>query len=407
MQNPIRSPFLKTMHERGFFNQCTDEAALDRKLGRGPITAYVGFDATADSLHIGHLVSLMSMRHLAAAGHRVIALVGGATSKVGDPSFRTASRPMMDDATISANIAGISANIRAVLSGFEDSVLFVDNADWLGSVGLLDFMRDVGVHFTVARMLAMESVRSRLDEQNPLTLLEFVYMSLQSADFAELARRHGCVLQMGGSDQWGNITAGIDLARRTDGAELLGLTTKLLTTSDGRKMGKTANGAVWLSSERLAPFDFWQFWRSVDDADVERFLLLFTELTTDEIAVLVSSQETVNTAKERLATEVTALVHGQAAALSCGRKAAALFAGTPSEPTHRLEVSGSMPLAEALARMGFATSRSEARRLVAGGGVRIGDRVVVDPLEPIAAGVSLPLSIGKRRKALVEVVEME
>lgn len=403
MTHHPKSRFMREMVERGFFNQCTDFVALDDLLCREEVTAFAGFDATADSLHVGHLVTLITMRRLAASGHRVIALVGGATSRIGDPSFRTTSRQMLDDATVDRNIAGISENIRRILGEFSDRVVFVDNWDWLGNVGFLDFMRNVGAHFTVARMLALDSVKSRLEENSPLSALEFSYMMLQAADFAELSRRHGCRLQIGGSDQWGNIVNGIDLARRTDGAELFGLTTKLLTTADGKKMGKTADGAVWLSSDKLAPFDFWQFWRNVDDGDVKKFLHLFTELSSDRIDETVFSQETVNAAKIVLANAVTALVHGEDVARACEDRAAALFSGSLEEPTHKLEFDGpEIGLLEVIVGVGMASTRSEARRLVEGGGVRVNGLTFSDWRTMFARDASpLRLAIGKRRKAVV------
>nr|WP_250808130.1 tyrosine--tRNA ligase [Neorhizobium tomejilense] len=401
MDHQLNSRFMLDMVERGFFNQCTNAAALDDLLCREEVTAYAGFDATADSLHVGHLVTLMSMRRLAASGHRIIALVGGATSRIGDPSFRTTSRQMLAREAVDLNLAGISKNIRQVLGEFADRVTFVDNWEWLGEVGFLDFMRSVGSHFTVARMLAMDSVKSRMDENNPLSVLEFSYMMLQAADFAELARRHGCRLQLGGSDQWGNIVNGIDLARRTDGSELFGLTTKLLTTSDGKKMGKTADGAVWLSADRLSPFAFWQFWRNVDDADTKRFLLLFTDLSADRIDNLVSSQETVNTAKIELANAVTALVHGHTEAVECERRAAELFSGVATEPTHHVAVEGdSLGIIELIVSLGMAATKSEARRLVEGNGVRVAGEPLSDWRTTFARGELVAISVGKRRKAL-------
>jgi tyrosyl-tRNA synthetase len=389
------------MVERGFFNQCTDFVELDDLLCREEVTAYAGFDATADSLHVGHLVTLMTMRRLAAAGHRVIALVGGATSRIGDPSFRSSSRQMLDNDTVDKNLDGISANIRQVLGEFADRVTFVDNHEWLGNVGFLEFMRNVGAHFTVARMLAMDSVKSRLDENNPLSVLEFSYMMLQAADFAELARRHGCRLQLGGSDQWGNIVNGIDLARRTDGTELFGLTTKLLTTADGKKMGKTADGAVWLSPERLAPFDFWQFWRNVDDADTGRFMLMFTDMTPNRIDEMVSSQETVNVAKIALANSVTALVHGEVTARECEAMAAALFTGTLEKPTHTVRSTG-QNVVDLLMQIGMTQTKGEGRRLVEGHGVRINGEQHTDlKITFEASAFPMRVSVGKRRKALV------
>lgn len=402
MTHQPKSRFMLDMVERGFFNQCTDFGALDELLCREEVTAYAGFDATADSLHVGHLVTLMTMRRLAASGHRVIALVGGATSRIGDPSFRTSSRQMLDNETVYRNLAGISANIRQVLGEFSDRVTFVDNHEWLGNVGFLDFMRNVGTHFTVARMLAMDSVKSRLEENNPLSLLEFCYMTLQAADFAELARRHGCRLQLGGSDQWGNIVNGIDLARRTDGAELFGLTTKLLTTADGKKMGKTADGAVWLSPDRLDPFAFWQFWRNVEDADAGRFMLMFTDMPSDSIDEMVSSQETVNAAKIALANAVTALVHGQAIARECEAKAAALFDGTLEQPTHTIPGGGEVGLLDLLVQIGMTQTRNEGRRLVEGNGVRINGQQQTDWRATFDASVfPMKVSVGKRRRAVV------
>ncbi len=404
MEHHPKSRFMLEMVERGFFNQCTDFAGVDDLLCRGEVTAYAGFDATADSLHVGHLVTLMAMRRLAASGHRVIALVGGATSRIGDPSFRTTTRQMLSEDAVERNLAGISANIRQVLGEFADRVTFVDNHEWLGNVGFLDFMRSVGSHFTVARMLAMDSVKSRLEENNPLSVLEFSYMMLQAADFAELGRRHGCRLQIGGSDQWGNIVNGIDLARRVDGVELFGLTTKLLTTSDGRKMGKTAEGAVWLSADRLDPFGFWQFWRNVEDSDVRRFLLLFTDMSSDRIDDMVSSQETVNAAKEALATEVTAVVHGRHAANDCQARARALFTGDLREPTHRLGIeTDTIDVLDFLMRIAMAETRSEARRLVEGGGVKLDGNLVKDWRTVVKKGDIVQVSVGKRRKALVAV----
>lgn len=402
MTQQPKSRFMLEMVERGFFNQCTDFEALDDLLCREEVTAYAGFDATADSLHVGHLVTLMTMRRLAASGHRVIALVGGATSRIGDPSFRTSSRQMLDNETVDRNLAGISANIRQVLGEFSDRVTFVDNHEWLGNVGFLDFMRNVGTHFTVARMLAMDSVKSRLEENNPLSFLEFCYMTLQAADFAELARRHGCRLQLGGSDQWGNIVNGIDLARRTDGAELFGLTTKLLTTADGKKMGKTADGAVWLSPDRLDPFAFWQFWRNVEDADAGRFMLMFTDMPSDRIDEMASSQETVNAAKIALANAVTALVHGEAIARECEAKAAALFDGTLERPTHTILISGETGLLDLLVQIGMTQTRNEGRRLVEGNGVRINGQQQADWRATFdASAFPMKVSVGKRRRAVV------
>jgi tyrosyl-tRNA synthetase len=404
MCKEFKSKFLTTMHQRGFFNQCTDLDRLDDLLSSEQVTAYAGFDATADSLHIGHLVTLMTLRHLAADGHKVIALVGGATSRVGDPSFRASSRQMLDHKTIDHNLAGISTNIKSVLRDFPEQVSFMDNWEWLGGVGFLEFMRDVGAHFTVSRMLSMDSVKSRLSENNPLSALEFSYMMLQAADFAELARRHGCRLQVGGSDQWGNIVNGIDLARRMDGAELFGMTTKLLTTQDGRKMGKTADGAIWLSGERLSPFEFWQFWRNTGDHDVERFLLLFSELSTDEVVRMVSSQENINEAKVALANAVTTLVHGYEAAIDAERRSVAIFAGSATEPTHVFRASdGAVGLLDVLVMTSLVRTKGEARRLISQRGVKVDDLVVRDEKMVIRDGSLCAISVGKRKRVLVSV----
>jgi len=397
-----RSEFLSVMTERGFVQQCTDLAGLDSVLLAGPATGFVGFDATARSLHVGHLLSLMALRWFARTGNRAIALMGGATTLVGDPSFRNSARPMLTPAQVGNNIGAISAQVRRVL-GHGANVTVADNAEWLGKVGFIDFLRDVGAHFTVPRMLAMESVRSRLDDG--LTMLEFAYMMLQSADFVELARREGCVLQMGGSDQWGNICNGIDLARRTDGRTLFGLTTPLLETASGVKMGKTANGAVWLDADMLSPWEFWQFWRNVDDADVPRFLRLFTELPMPEVGRLSAlGGSEVNEAKKALATAVTAIVHGEAAARLAAERAFALFAeGQSAEVTHTVEAPDGIGIVDLLLEVGFASTKGEARRLIQGRGVRIAGRTVEDDREMLASSPGIEIAAGKRRKALVAI----
>lgn len=401
------SSFLQLMQERGLVRQCTNFAALDEALAAGPITAYVGFDATADSLHVGHLMSLIAMRHLAACGHRIIALVGGGTTMLGDPSFRNSTRPMLTEWEIERNIAGIRRNIETVLGDHADNLVVVDNKEWLGPVGFLEFMRDVGVHFTVARMLSMDSVQSRLDQQQSLTMMEFSYMMLQAADFVELSKRHGCVLQMGGSDQWGNIVNGIELGRRTGGSALFGLTTPLLTTSNGEKMGKTAGGAVWLNSDMLSPFDFWQFWRNTADADLKRFLSIFTDLPVSHIeAIDLGDVVVLNAMKRKLADMVTAMVHGPAAAAEARRKADQLFGGVVDEVTHRVARADVRNVPDLLVALGFAPSKSEGRRLMAGNGVRIGEAITVDDKAPLTSEVGdrMLVLVGKKRRALVEIV---
>ncbi|WP_327211189.1 tyrosine--tRNA ligase [Rhizobium leguminosarum] len=403
----FRSSFLQQMQERGLVRQCTDFEALDDALAAGSITAYVGFDATAESLHVGHLMSLVAMRRLAACGHRIIALVGGGTTMLGDPSFRNSTRPMLSEDDIAKNIAGIRRNIEAVLGDHADRLLVVDNKDWLGPVGFLEFMRDVGVHFTVARMLSMDSVQSRLDQQQSLTMMEFSYMMLQAADFVELSKRHDCVLQMGGSDQWGNIVNGIELGRRTGGKALFGLTTPLLTTAAGEKMGKTQGGAVWLDPARLSPFEFWQFWRNLGDADLKRFLLVFSDLPTEEIDAIDEADPTaMNEAKKTLADHATTLVHGTAAAAQARRSSEKLFGGVVDEVTHRVAAASVRSVADLLLAIGFASSKSDGRRLIAGGAVRIGDSAVLDGAATMTANEGAPIlvSVGKKRRALVELV---
>jgi len=396
---------MKVMKERGLIRQCTNFDGLDEALSDGPITAYVGFDATAESLHVGHLMSLVAMRHLAACGHRVIALVGGGTTMLGDPSFRNSTRPMLPEADIAKNIQGIRRNIEAVLGDRSDSLIVADNKEWLGPAGFLEFMRDVGIHFTVARMLSMDSVQSRMDQQQSLTMMEFSYMMLQAADFVELSKRHGCVLQMGGSDQWGNIINGIELGRRTGGAALFGLTTPLLTTANGEKMGKTAGGAVWLDPDMLSPFDFWQFWRNTSDLDLKRFMSIFTDISIPEIeAIDMEDTARVNEMKKKLADEVTALVHGAAAASAAKRRADQLFGGTVGEVTHHVKLEEVRNVPELLVAIGFAASKGEARRLMAGKGVRFGEDSVTDERAAVgsSAGERILVSVGRKRRALVE-----
>jgi tyrosyl-tRNA synthetase len=322
------SAFLQTLTERGFLNQCSDQAALDAAMRQGVVSAYIGFDATADSLHVGHLVSIMVLRWLQRTGHKPIVMIGGGTTRIGDPSFRDSSRPMLDDEQIAANMAGIRkvfTNYLTFGDGPTDAVM-VNNADWLDELRYIPLLREVGRHFTVNRMLSFDSVKLRLDREQPLTFLEFNYMILQAFDFVELSRRHGCLLQMGGSDQWGNIVNGIELGRRMTGKDLFGLTTSLLTTASGAKMGKTASGAVWLNADRLSPWEFWQFWRNTEDADVGRFLRLFTELPIDEIARLEALDGAgINEAKKVLANEVTRLCHGDEAAAKAAETARRTF----------------------------------------------------------------------------------
>jgi tyrosyl-tRNA synthetase len=410
----LRSAFLQTLAARGFIHQCTDLAALDDQLSGGPVAAYIGFDATADSLHTGHLLPIMTLRWLQRCGHKPVVLIGGGTTQVGDPSFRDTGRPLLDGAEIAKNIAGLKQVFSRYLvfgDGPTDAVM-VDNADWLDPLRYLPFLREFGTHFTVNRMLSFDSVRQRLEREQPLTLLEFNYMVLQAFDFLELSRRHGCMLQMGGSDQWGNIVNGIDLARRIDQRQLFGLTTPLLTTSSGSKMGKTAGGAVWLNADRLSPYAFWQFWRNSEDDDVARFLRLFTELPLDEVHRLGRLQGAeINEAQHVLATEVTRLAHGDAAAQAAAETAHRTFAeGRPSEGLPGIDVpwaelEAGVPVAALLHRAGLASSNSEGRRLIKGGGAKLNGEIVAD--ENAVAGTrdlrdgSLILAAGRKNHAFV------
>jgi tyrosyl-tRNA synthetase len=411
------SAFLKTLTERGFIHQCTDLAALDDALSAGPIAAYVGFDATADSLHTGHLLPIMALRWLQRSGHKPIVLIGGATTRIGDPSFRDSSRPLLDDAQITQNIAGLRKVFSRYLTfgdGPTDAVM-VDNAGWLDPLRYLPFLRDFGTHFTVNRMLTFDSVRQRLDREQPLTLLEFNYMVLQAFDFLELSRRHDCILQMGGSDQWGNIVNGVELGRRIDQRQLFGLTTPLLTASSGAKMGKTAGGAVWLNADRLSPYEFWQFWRNTEDDDVARFLRLFTELPLEEVWRLGQLQGSeINEAKCILATEVTRLAHGDEAAEQASQTAHRTFAersaaeGLPSVDVPKAELEAGIPLANLLLLAGLSSSRSDGRRLIRGGGAKVNGEALTD--ENAVATIadlrdgSIMLTAGRRRHALVRPV---
>ncbi|RIV99100.1 tyrosine--tRNA ligase [Azospirillum brasilense] len=421
--SPFQSDFLRVLDERGFLHQGSDLSGLDALLRQGPAGAYIGFDATADSLHVGHLVSIMVLRWFQKTGNRPVVLIGGGTTRIGDPSFRDTSRPMLDDAQIAANMAGIGRAFAQYLSfGDEEpnGAVMVDNADWLDELRYIPMLRDIGRHFTVNRMLSFDSVKLRLDREQPLTFLEFNYMILQAFDFLELSRRHGCRLQMGGSDQWGNIVNGIELARRVDGTELFGLTTPLLTTASGAKMGKTAAGAVWLNAARRSPHDFWQFWRNTEDADVGRFLRLFTELPLDEITRLEALQGSeINEAKKILAHEATSLCHGAAAAAEAGETARRVFeeagagGGLPTVEAARTDLAAGVRLADLLAAAGLAESKGAARRLIRDGGARVNGTPVTDEaalLTPADLDGANPdgdglirLSAGRKRHALVRV----
>lgn len=408
-----KSEFLQTVLARGFFADCSNLEGLDAKLKAGEVSAYIGYDATARSLHVGHLLNIMLLRWLQKCGGRPITLMGGGTTKVGDPSFRADERPLLSPAEIDSNIAAMQTVFARYLryDGAPGAALMVNNADWLDGLNYLEFLRDIGRHFSINRMLSFESVKSRLDREQSLSFLEFNYMILQAYDFLELYRRQGCLLQMGGSDQWGNIVNGIDLTRRMAEAEVFALTTPLLTTSDGRKMGKSAGGAVWLDAGLLPPYGFWQFWRNTHDADVGRFLKLYTELPVaecDRLGALGGSE--INVAKITLANEVTTLLHGAEAAAAAEATARAVFEeGALGEdlPTLRLraeDLADGISLAQLFLRAGLAASGKEAKRLIAEGGARVNGDVIADPGHVIHASAlaePLKLTAGRKRHAKV------
>jgi len=401
-----RSSLLKLLDERGYIHQVTDAAALDALAGKQVVPGYIGFDATASSLHVGNLVSIMLLRRLQQAGHKPIVVMGGGTTKVGDPSGKDEARKLLTEEQIDANIASIRRCFERFLTfgdGPTDAIL-VNNAEWLDRLEYIPFLREVGRHFTINRMLTFDSVRLRLDREQPLTFLEFNYMILQAYDFLELSRRVGCRLQLGGSDQWGNIVNGIELTRRIDGTEMYGVTTPLITTADGAKMGKTAAGAVWLNPDLLSPYDYWQFWRNTADGDVGRFLKLFTDLSLEDVGKLESlSGAEINDAKIVLATEATALLHGREAAEAAARTAAETFgAGGIGEDLPTLSLGEGMNVAHALTALGFTSSNKEAKRKIAEGAVRLDDVTVNDPaLLLTARDEPLKLSLGKKRHALL------
>ena len=413
-----KSEFLNELKARGYVHQVTDEAGLDAFAKSGRITGYIGFDCTAPSLHVGNLLGIMMLRKLQQAGHKPIVLIGGGTTKVGDPSGKDEARKLLTDAEIAANIGGIESVFGKFVSfgGSGSDALMVNNADWLNELNYIDFLRDYGRNFSVNRMLSYDSVKLRLEREQPLSFIEFNYMVLQAYDFVELYRRFGCRLQMGGSDQWGNIVNGIELGRRADGVELFGLTTALLTTASGAKMGKTASGAVWLNPDMLSPYDYWQYWRNTEDADVSRFLKLFTEVPLDEIERLASLQGAeLNEAKKVLATEATALLHGREAADRAEGTARATFEqGTLSEtlPTFeiaRAELERGWGVLTANTHVGFVPSTSEARRQIKGGGLKVNDKTVTDEKRLLTLADLTPegvikLSLGKKRHVLIRPV---
>ena len=410
------SHFMQLMHDRNFIHQVTDERELDAMMARDQVTAYIGFDCTANSLHVGSLVQIMMLRHLQKCGHRPIVLMGGGTTKVGDPSGKDDARQLLSDENIKHNKEGIRKIFEKYLvfgDGPTDA-LMVDNDEWLSNLEYIRFLREYGRHFSVNRMLSFDSVKLRLDREQPLSFLEFNYMILQAYDFLELQRRHNCILQMGGSDQWGNIINGVELVRRVDQKSIFGLTTPLVTTASGEKMGKSASGAIWLNSDRLSPYEFWQFWRNTEDGDVGRFLRLFTEIPLDEITKLeMLKGSELNEAKKILASEITKLCHGLNASESAASTAQKIFeegllgADLPTILIDTKQLEQGLWIIEALKQAEFIKSNGEGRRLINNGGVRLNDVVVVDPDQKIlisdanSDGV-IKLSSGKKRHALLK-----
>jgi len=408
----LRSEFLNIMQERGFLYQCTNLEALDALMSAGKITAYCGIDPTGDSLHVGHMIPYLMMRWLQKCGHEPIVLIGGVTGMIGDPSGKDESRNLLTEEKTQSNADAI----QRFFHGFLPKARFVNNADWLRGLNYIDFLRDYGRHFSINRMLSMESVKQRLDREQPLSFLEFNYMILQGYDFLELYRARGCRLQMSGADQWGNIIQGIELARRVEGVELFGLTAPLLTTAAGKKMGKTEAGAIWLDANKLSPYDYYQYWRNADDKDVAKFLKLFTELPMDEIARLEKLKGAeVNEAKKVLALEATAMIHGRPAASNAATTAQKTFEegvnaeGLPAITVPRAMLQAGIPAYVLFKDAGLAASNGEARRLIAGGGGRINDGKVEDEQRPVTLndvvnGV-IKLSAGKKKHALVNLQE--
>ena len=409
-----KSEFMAVMMQRGFLADCTDYQGLDEALSKGVIPAYIGFDATAKSLHVGSLIQIMMLRWLQKTGHKPITLMGGGTTKVGDPSFRADERPLLTDAQIDNNIASIKRVFESYIS-YDDGptgALMLNNAEWLDNLNYLEFLRDIGRHFSVNRMLSFESVKSRIDREQSLSFLEFNYMILQAYDFLELNRRYGCLFQMGGSDQWGNIVNGIDLTRRVLDHEIYGLTSQLLTTSDGKKMGKSLNGAIWLNADMLSPYEFWQFWRNTTDADTGRFLKLYTELPIDEcnrLGALAGAE--INSAKIILANAVTTLLHGAAAAEAAEATSRAVFekGGIGDDlPTLTLsteDVGDGISIVQLLVKSGLANTGKEAKRLIAEDGAKLNDAPLTDAglvLQLADLTEPIKLSKGKKKHTLVQ-----
>jgi len=415
-EHAYKSDFLRTMQTRGYIHQITHPAELDQAATQGVVTGYIGFDATAASLHVGHLIQIMLLRRLQQAGHKPIVLMGGGTTKVGDPSFKDTQRPLLTEERIAENIAGIKGVFEKFLTfgdGPSDAIM-VDNDEWLSKLGYLEFLRDYGTHFTVNRMLSFDSVKLRLEREQPLTFLEFNYMLMQATDFLELNRRYGCTLQMGGSDQWGNIINGVELTRKVDQKAAFGLTTPLLSTASGQKMGKTVGGAVWLNADALSPYDYWQYWRNTEDGDVGRFMRLFTDLSDAEIAGYEALEgAAINDAKKALADACTTMLHGAEAAATARAAAETAFekgqvsADLPTVELPASEVYGAM-IAAVVTKAGLTASNGEARRLAQGGGLRLNDAAVSDGAQLLTEadlkdGV-IKLAAGKKKIVLVKPV---
>ena len=416
-QLAYHSEFINRITSRGYMHQATNLDGLDNRCDSRPITAYIGFDCTANSLHVGSLVQIMMLRQLQNTGHKPIVLMGGGTTKIGDPSGKDEARPLLSDQDIAQNKVGILKIFEKYLK-FGDNptdAIMIDNADWLEPLSYIRFLRDFGSHFSINRMLSMDSVKLRLEREQNLSFLEFNYAILQAYDFMELRRRYGCELQMGGSDQWGNIVTGIDLTRRVDTQEIFGLTSPLITTASGAKMGKSATGAIWLNEERLSSFDFWQFWRNTEDADVERFLKLFTELPLEEIERLAGLRGAeINEAKIILANEVTKLCHGEENAVAAAKTASDTFnEGVMSEGLPQLDVSAdalnAFSVLDAFVQLGLADSKGAVRRLIKGGGAKINNQVIADDAiqlttDDFGAEGKLQLSAGKKRHAILTLI---
>ncbi len=411
-----KSEFIKTLQERGYLHQCTNLGGLDALASSEKVTAYVGYDCTAPSLHVGHLISIMMMRVLQNTGHQPIVLLGGGTTKIGDPTFKDKTRPLLSEQEISTNLSGIRGAFNTLLTSKDEetATIFVDNADWLNELGYVEFLRDYGTHFTINRMLTFDSVKLRLEREQPMTFLEFNYMLMQAYDFHELYKRYGCKAQMGGSDQWGNIVNGVELCRRINQIEVFGLTTPLLTTASGAKMGKTEQGAVWLDSDMLSPYDYWQYWRNTEDADVGRFLKLFTELPLDEIARLEALEGSeLNEAKKILANEATVMIHGSQVAEQAAETARQTFeekttAGDlPTVEVNRADLAGGIPVVMLFRAAKLGKSNGEIRRYIQGGGAKINDVAIEDDKhivreDALTEDGVIKLSVGKKRHVLVK-----